>query len=79
MLLGTSHAKPWLAAFACATASGLLLAGLNAGQTWPYYVGVAMVAAHMGWQVRTSAACSKPTPSPLPLPLGLLSQPDGTS
>lgn len=49
--MGYSHAKPWLALFASGTTCGLLVTGANGHMTWPYYLGVAIVTAHMVWQV----------------------------
>ncbi|XP_072520938.1 4-hydroxybenzoate polyprenyltransferase, mitochondrial [Salminus brasiliensis] len=43
--------KPWLSAFTVAMLSGLVLAGVNANQTLPYYAGVSTVAVHLAHQI----------------------------
>lgn len=43
--------KPWLSGFTVAMLSGLVLAGVNAEQTLPYYVVVSTVAIHLTHQV----------------------------
>lgn len=43
--------KPWLSGFAVAMMSGLVLAGVNAEQTLPYYAVLSAVAAHITHQV----------------------------
>ena len=42
----------WLAGFGAAMITGLATVGHNAGQTWPYYLTVALVAGHLTKQVR---------------------------
>lgn len=44
--------KPWLSGFAVAMMSGLVIAGVNAEQTLPYYAVLSAVAAHLTHQVR---------------------------
>lgn len=41
----------WLRGFYAAMAVALVAAGWLAGLGWPYYAGVALAAAHLGWQV----------------------------
>lgn len=43
--------KLWLSCFAAGMLPGLLLTGVASDQTWPYYVGVASVLAHLSHQV----------------------------
>ena len=43
--------KLWLAGFAGLMVSGLTSTGIMCDQTWPYYIGVAAVAAHVSYQV----------------------------
>ncbi|XP_030646874.1 4-hydroxybenzoate polyprenyltransferase, mitochondrial [Chanos chanos] len=43
--------KPWLSSFAVAMLSGLVLAGVNANQTLPYYGAVSAVAVHLAHQI----------------------------
>lgn len=43
----------WLAGFGVTMISGLLAVGHNAGQTWPYYLTVALVAGHLTKQIWT--------------------------
>lgn len=50
-LLFGPRPKPWLAGFATGMTCLLLLAGLNAGQAWPYFMGVGVCASHLAWQV----------------------------
>lgn len=50
-LLFGPRPKPWLVGFATGMTSLLLLAGLNAGQAWPYFMGVGVCASHLAWQV----------------------------
>ncbi len=45
--------KPWLAGFYFLTQALFLAAGLAAGLAWPFLVGVAAVALHFAWQIRT--------------------------
>ena len=49
--------KKWLSAFTAAMIPGLLLTGVSCDQTWPYYVGVATVIAHLSRQVREVTCC----------------------
>lgn len=44
--------KPWLTGFTVAMISGLIVAGVNAGQTLPYYAALSTVATHLSQQVR---------------------------
>ena len=44
-------AKPWLAGFSSVMVSCLTLTGVMADQTWPYFLGVGGVAAHLAHQV----------------------------
>lgn len=44
--------KPWLSGFVVAMMSGLVLAGVNAEQTLPYYAVLTGVAMHLTNQVR---------------------------
>lgn len=43
----------WLAGFGTAMITGLLTVGHNAGQTWPYYLTVALVSGHLAKQIWT--------------------------
>ncbi|XP_045118574.1 4-hydroxybenzoate polyprenyltransferase, mitochondrial-like isoform X2 [Portunus trituberculatus] len=43
----------WLAMFGTTMISGLLAVGHNAGQTWPYYLTVALVSGHLAKQIWT--------------------------
>lgn len=45
------HTKLWLSGFGAMSASGLVLAGVNAEQGWPYFVGVGGAVAHGIWSV----------------------------
>ncbi|XP_048849262.1 4-hydroxybenzoate polyprenyltransferase, mitochondrial-like, partial [Brienomyrus brachyistius] len=45
--------KPWLSGFSLAMLGGLVLAGVNAQQSLPYYAAVSVVAAHLANQVYT--------------------------
>ena len=44
--------KKWLTGFAGGMAGLLTMAGHLSDQTWPYYLGVAATAAHIGYQVQ---------------------------
>lgn len=43
----------WITGFYVAAITLWVLAGVGAGQSWPYFVGVAAMAGHFVWQVRT--------------------------
>jgi 4-hydroxybenzoate polyprenyltransferase and related prenyltransferases len=43
--------KLWLSGFSATIISGLVAAGLQCDQTWPYYTSVGLVAAHLATQV----------------------------
>jgi 4-hydroxybenzoate polyprenyltransferase len=43
--------KYWLSAFSIGMVANLALAGLASHQTWPYFAGVGLTAAHLAWQV----------------------------
>ncbi|XP_074495229.1 4-hydroxybenzoate polyprenyltransferase, mitochondrial [Sebastes fasciatus] len=45
--------KPWLSGFTVAMMSGLVVAGVNAGQTLPYYAVLSTVAIHLTHQIYT--------------------------
>ncbi|XP_030000465.1 4-hydroxybenzoate polyprenyltransferase, mitochondrial [Sphaeramia orbicularis] len=45
--------KPWLSGFTVAMMSGLILAGVNSGQTAPYYSVLSVVALHLAHQIYT--------------------------
>lgn len=45
--------KPWLSGFAVAMISGLVVTGINTGQTLPYYAVLSTVAAHLANQIYT--------------------------
>lgn len=51
LLLGRDKARPWLGIFAGVMTSSLMVTGINCGQAWPYYAGVAIVSTHLAWQV----------------------------
>ena len=46
--------KYWLSGFATVMVTGLAATGHLCDQTWPYFAGVAFVAAHLSHQVRSS-------------------------
>ena len=50
-LLFGNETKEWLYKFGGVMVGGLTLTGLMAGQTLPYYLGVAATAGHLYWQV----------------------------
>lgn len=50
-----SQTKLWLYGFSLAMLPGLTLTGIACEQTWPYYLGVGSIAAHLLRQVRLSA------------------------
>ncbi|KAM8885408.1 4-hydroxybenzoate polyprenyltransferase, mitochondrial isoform 1-T2 [Spinachia spinachia] len=52
-VLFNEQTKPWLSGFAAAMMSGLVVAGLNAEQTLPYYAALSAVAAHLTHQIYT--------------------------
>ncbi|XP_053727809.1 4-hydroxybenzoate polyprenyltransferase, mitochondrial [Synchiropus splendidus] len=45
--------KPWLCGFSVAMMSGLVVAGINADQTLPYYAVISTVALHLAHQIYT--------------------------
>ena len=45
--------KESLTALSVASVGLFALGGINASLAWPYYVGLAGVAAHYGWQIKT--------------------------
>lgn len=47
--------KPWLSGFTVAMLSGLTVAGVNAGQTLPYYAVLSTVAIHLTQQVSNNS------------------------
>ncbi|KAI7812807.1 4-hydroxybenzoate polyprenyltransferase, mitochondrial [Triplophysa rosa] len=47
------HTKQWLGGFSVAMLSGLVLAGVNADQTLPYYCTLSAVAVHLAHQIYT--------------------------
>ena len=47
------NTKPWLAAFGTAMVGGLALTGHMCEQTWPYYLSVVGIGAHLSRQVWT--------------------------
>ncbi|XP_061116697.1 4-hydroxybenzoate polyprenyltransferase, mitochondrial [Conger conger] len=47
------HTKPWLSGFTGALLAGLVLTGVNAQQTLPYYGAVSLVALHLTHQIYT--------------------------
>ncbi|CAL9708167.1 unnamed protein product [Knipowitschia caucasica] len=48
-----NQTKPWLSGFGVAMISGLVLTGINAGQTLPYYAVLSTVAVHLAHQIYT--------------------------
>ena len=50
--------KPWLTGFASAMVTSLASVGYLCDQTWPYFLGVSYVAAHMAHQVTSSFTSS---------------------
>lgn len=51
--LFAERSKTWFTGFAAAQVACLAAAGAAAGCGMPYYAGVAGVAAHLAWQIRT--------------------------
>lgn len=49
------NSKLWLSGFTAAMIPGLLATGIACDQTWPYYLGVAGVIAHLSRQVGTQS------------------------
>jgi len=45
--------RPWLVGFYGVTVALMAMAGFLAGLSWPYYLGLALGALHLGWQVKT--------------------------
>jgi 4-hydroxybenzoate polyprenyltransferase len=45
--------KLWLSLFGVITISGFLVSGFLAEQNWPFYMGVALGAFHLVWQIKT--------------------------
>ena len=43
--------KVWLSGFGTTMISGLVATGIQCDQTWPYYLSVGLVAAHLAKQV----------------------------
>ena len=46
--------KHWLSGFGTIMIGGLTYTGIACGQTWPYFTGVAITAAHIAHQVRNT-------------------------
>jgi len=55
-LLFGEKTKYWLWLFNVGMVTNLILAGLAADQTWLYYTGIGVTAAHLTWQVKVSIA-----------------------
>ena len=53
-LLFGDKTVPILSAFSVATMLGLTTAGYHAGVEWPFYVGMSLASAQLGWQVYTA-------------------------
>ncbi|CAB3359966.1 Hypothetical predicted protein [Cloeon dipterum] len=47
------NTKLWLSGFALAMSSSLILSGLNCDQTWPYFLSVGVISAHISHQLYT--------------------------
>lgn len=47
------NTKLWLSGFSAVMISGLVVTGVQCDQTWPYYMSVGFVAAHLGTQLYT--------------------------
>ncbi|XP_059479829.1 4-hydroxybenzoate polyprenyltransferase, mitochondrial [Neocloeon triangulifer] len=47
------NTKLWLTGFGAAMAASLVLSGLNCDQTWPYYLSVGVISAHISQQLYT--------------------------
>ncbi len=60
LLFGEEGSQRWLAGFSAVTLTALCVAGMAAGQAWPYYTSVAAAGAHMAWQVGTLDARDGP-------------------
>lgn len=43
--------RHWLSGFGAAMIASLALSGYNVGLAWPFYAGLGMTAAQIGWQV----------------------------
>ena len=52
LLLG-GNTRKWLALFYGAALALLAAAGLTAGASWPFLIGLALAASHLAWQVAT--------------------------
>ena len=52
-LLFQNKTAPWLGLFSTVMVANLITAGYMADQTWPYFVAVTGVSAHLLWQVHT--------------------------
>ncbi|VDD92552.1 unnamed protein product [Enterobius vermicularis] len=52
-LLWGDQTKYWLTGFASLATGLLCVSGIITHQTWPYYLGLAGTAAHLGWQIGT--------------------------
>jgi len=48
-----ARTRPWLVGFHAAMVALLALAGALVGLGWPFYPGLAVAAAHLGWQAAT--------------------------
>ncbi|KAG8235972.1 hypothetical protein J437_LFUL017908 [Ladona fulva] len=53
------NTKYWLTGFGSTMVTGLLTAGIQCEQTWPYYLSVSLIAAHLARQVRTVKSPNK--------------------
>ncbi|KAK6177230.1 hypothetical protein SNE40_015370 [Patella caerulea] len=47
------NTKPWLVGFSTVTIAGLSLSGFLCDQTWPFYLGVSAMTAHLAHQIMT--------------------------
>lgn len=47
------NTKIWLSTFTTAMISSLTLSGIMNEQTWPYYTSLAVISAHLSWQIAT--------------------------
>lgn len=50
-ILFGDQTKYWLSAFSAGMIASLAVAGITGHQSWPYFAGVGLTAAHLAWQV----------------------------
>ena len=47
------NTRLWLTGFSIPMISGLVMTGIYANQTWPYYLGITASGIHLMWQLTT--------------------------